>query len=102
MTWPADTGPVDPDVESSAGSQRIVLARDAAVLAAIAAGGALGSEARYGLGLALPHRSGSWPAATFLINVTGCLVIGALMVVLTELTAPHRLGRPLLAGGVPG
>lgn len=37
-------------------------------------GGALGSMARYGIGLALP--SVGFPYATLLVNVAGCLAIG--------------------------
>ena len=75
---------------------------DPAVLAAIAVGGILGSEARYALGLALPHAAGAFPVATAIINVSGSLALGALMVVLTELVTPHRLVRPLLGVGVLG
>ena len=75
---------------------------DLPVVAAVAAGGILGSEARYAVGLALPHPTAGWPMATFLINVSGCLLIGALMVVLTEVTTPHRLARPFLGVGVLG
>jgi fluoride ion exporter CrcB/FEX len=39
------------------------------VLAAIAVGGVLGAEARYGLGVAIPHAAGQWPWATFLTNL---------------------------------
>ena len=42
------------------------------------------------------------PWATFLINVSGCALIGVLMVTITELTSPHRLVRPLLGLGVLG
>jgi CrcB protein len=100
MTRPTD--PVDPDVEPPLPGRGLPSVRDLPVVAAVAAGGVLGSESRYALGLALPHSSGSWPLATFLINVSGCLAIGALMVVLTELTSPHRLVRPFLGVGVLG
>jgi fluoride exporter len=76
--------------------------RRAAVLAVIAVGGVVGAEARYGLGVAIPHDPGRWPWATLLINVSGCLLIGVLMVVLLELTRPHPLARPLLGVGVLG
>ena len=72
------------------------------VLGAIAAGGVVGAEARYTLGLALPHAVGTWPWSTLLINVSGCLLIGVLMVVITELVKPHRLLRPFLGVGVLG
>jgi fluoride exporter len=71
-------------------------------VAAISAGGALGALARYGVGLALPHGSGSFPLGTFLINVVGCLLIGALIVVITEWTQAHPLVRPFLVTGILG
>lgn len=72
------------------------------VVAAVAAGGVLGAEARFGLSLALPPGPGGWPWSTLLINISGCLLIGALMVTITELTSPHRLLRPFLGIGVLG
>jgi CrcB protein len=45
---------------------------------AVAAGGALGSAARYGLAHAWPAPPHGFPWATFVINVTGCLAIGLL------------------------
>jgi len=46
---------------------------------AVAIGGALGSTARHWVNLELAHRlERSVPWATFLVNVVGCLVIGAL------------------------
>lgn len=47
-------------------------------LVLIAAAGAAGSVARYAVGLALPARAG-WPRGTLLVNVVGCLLIGAIM-----------------------
>lgn len=43
-------------------------------------GGLVGSIARYKLGGVILHHSGSWrfPLSTFLVNVIGCFVIGAL------------------------
>ncbi|WP_245645190.1 fluoride efflux transporter FluC [Pseudonocardia acaciae] len=72
------------------------------IVVAVALGGILGAEARYGLGLLMPHGPGGWPWATLLINITGCLLIGVLMVVITELVEPHRLVRPFLGVGVLG
>lgn len=74
----------------------------APVVGAVAAGGVLGAEARFGLGIALPHGAGGWPWSTLLINVSGCLLIGVLMVTIMELTSPHRLIRPFLGVGVLG
>ena len=72
------------------------------VIAAVAVGGVIGSEARNLLGVAFGQPPGSWPWTTFWINVTGCLLIGVLYTVLTELTTPHPLLRPLLGVGVLG
>ncbi|HEY4420134.1 MAG TPA: CrcB family protein [Pseudonocardia sp.] len=72
------------------------------VLGAIAVGGVIGAEARYVLGVVLPHDPGSWPWATLLENISGCLLIGVLMVVITEFVTPHRLLRPFLGVGVLG
>ena len=73
------------------------------VTLAIALGGALGAIARYGVGAAWPPAPGTFPWSTFAINVTGCLLIGVLMVVLTEVAGhPHRLARPFLGIGVLG
>jgi CrcB protein len=72
------------------------------VLAVVAAGGVLGAEARYVIGALLPHAEGEWPWSTLLINVSGCVLIGVLMVVITELRDAHRLVRPFLGVGVLG
>jgi CrcB protein len=72
------------------------------VLAAVATGGVLGAEARYGAGLLLPHAAEAFPWSTLLVNALGCLLIGVLMVLLTATTAPHPLIRPFLGVGVLG
>jgi CrcB protein len=70
--------------------------------AVVAVGGMLGALARWAVGLALPAAPGAFPVGTFAINVVGCLLIGALVVVLTELTAAHPLIRPFLGTGFLG
>jgi CrcB protein len=72
------------------------------VLTVIAIGGALGAEARYGAMRAVPSAHDAFPAATLIINVTGSFLIGVLMAVLLQLSAPHRLARPFLGVGVLG
>jgi CrcB protein len=72
------------------------------VVVAIAIGGVLGAEARYGLGEIVPHAARQFPWSTLIVNATGCLLIGALMVLLLELTSPHRLARPFLGVGLLG
>jgi len=78
------------------------LAGQAPALAAVSVGGAVGALARYGLGLVFPHDVGTLPWATFAINVSGCLLIGALVVLVTRWRAAHPLARPLLGTGVLG
>jgi CrcB protein len=73
-----------------------------AVLGVVSLGGAVGAVARYGLSVGMPHRPGTFPWATFVTNVTGCLLMGVLMVLITEVWAAHRLLRPFLGTGVLG
>ncbi|MBC6457384.1 fluoride efflux transporter FluC [Actinomadura sp. HBU206391] len=73
-----------------------------ATLAAVSAGGALGALARHGLSVALPAAPGSFAWATFLINVSGCLLIGALMFAITEVWQAPAPARPFLGVGVLG
>ncbi|QYN40800.1 CrcB family protein [Pseudonocardia sp. DSM 110487] len=72
------------------------------MLAVIAAGGVLGAEARYGVGALIPHTPDAWPWSTLLVNLSGCVLIGVLMVVIIELMYGHRLLRPFLGVGVLG
>jgi CrcB protein len=68
------------------------------LLLVTSAGGALGSLARYGIELALPHGRGELPVATLLVNVVGCLLLGGLVA-----GWPHaRWWRPFLGTGVLG
>jgi len=72
------------------------------VLAVIAAGGATGSGARYGAALLWPTEDGSFPWTTLGVNAAGCLLIGILLVALTEAWAAPAWVRPFLATGVLG
>ncbi|OYN99548.1 fluoride efflux transporter FluC [Enemella evansiae] len=71
------------------------------VLAVVAAGGALGSLARWGLAVALPHLGPGWPWSTLIVNLTGSLLLGVLIVVVDRRPA-HRLLYPFLGVGVLG
>lgn len=67
-----------------------------------ALGGALGALGRWAVAGALPTGAGAWPWATLLVNLTGCLLLGALLaVLLARFPAATRL-RPFLAVGVLG
>ncbi|MFH8336869.1 CrcB family protein [Streptomyces sp. AM6-12] len=82
--------------------RRVPWRAQAPVLAAVAAGGALGACARYAAALLWPTASGAFPWTTFWVNVAGCAVIGVFMVVITDLGAGHRLVRPFFGTGVLG
>jgi CrcB protein len=78
---------------------------------AVASGGVVGALARAGIGVAIPHNDpGSWPWATFVTNLVGCLVLGVVLAYadgrhdhwLTTAPQKARLVRPLLATGVLG
>lgn len=95
--------PTDPDVDLHVARQRAELRRAPwAVLSVISAGGVLGALARHGLATAWPRQPDQFPWATLITNVSGCLLIGVLMVLITEVWAAHRLLRPFLGVGVLG
>jgi fluoride exporter len=73
---------------------------------AVAVGGLVGSELRYGLGLAFPDGPGSVPWATLGINISGSFVLAALTTV--WMARPHTafwlragLGPGLLGSFTP-
>jgi CrcB protein len=72
------------------------------ILLVIAAGGALGSLARWGLGEAFAGGRGSFPWATFIENVTGGFALGVLMVFVIDVWPPSRYVRPFIGVGVLG
>lgn len=53
--------------------------RDLRLVGPVAAGGAVGSMLRYGVGLVLPHESGDWPWSTFVVNMVGAFLLGWLL-----------------------
>jgi fluoride exporter len=95
--------PIDPDIDLRIPARRRELARShGAVLAVVALGGGLGAVARYGLAELWPTPPGTFPWATFVVNTVGCLLIGVLMVLITDIWSAHRLVRPFLGVGVLG
>ena len=85
--------PVDPDAGVPPGSGHVVLA--------IAAGGALGSAGRWLVSEAVTM-AGGFPWPTFLVNVSGALLIGVLMVVVTDVVTDRPLLRLFLGVGFLG
>jgi fluoride exporter len=76
--------------------------RSARTLAAVAAGGALGTLSRYSLDRALPTSAGHFPTATLLINLSGSLLIGLLLPLVLIHATERPLVRPFLVTGVLG
>jgi fluoride exporter len=72
------------------------------VVAAVAAGGALGGPARYGLGLAFPTAPHTFPATTFVINVTGAFALALLLVFILDIWPPTTYVRPFFCVGFLG
>jgi CrcB protein len=71
-------------------------------LAAIFVGGFIGAVARAELVQALPFHVGSWPWATFLVNLLGAFLLGYLTTRLQERLPVSAYRRPLLGTGLCG
>jgi CrcB protein len=99
--------PVDSDVpEQTRASARLrahhVLRDRWDILLVIAAGGSLGSLARWALTTTFPYEQGGFAWATAVENVTGAFVLGVLMVFILDVWPTTRYARPFLGVGVLG
>lgn len=74
-----DPEPFDPDLDRRPRQLAVPPAR-AAELATIAAGGAVGTLARYGIAVVVPSGTVPWP--TLAVNLTGAALLGFLVVAL--------------------
>jgi len=104
-----DLDPDDPDQLALAGHPVVGRPRPeirrrlrADVLAAIAAGGALGAPARYEMTRLIHVAKGGFPWATLWTNVSGSLVLGFVLVLVIERFPPSRYLRPFFATGFLG
>ena len=73
-----------------------------AIVGAVSAGGVVGAEARYAVGTMIHPSEGDFPWGTFTVNLSGCLLIGVLMVLISDVWPSQRLLRPFLGTGVLG
>ncbi len=71
-------------------------------LAAVFAGGFLGTIARAELAEAIPYHGGRWPWATFAVNIVGAFLLGYLTTRLQERLPLSSYRRPLLGTGLCG
>jgi CrcB protein len=95
---------IDPDLLAPAARRR----RDGAhharpgVLLAIAVGGMLGTPARYAVGRVVHVAPDTFPWSTFVVNLSGSLVLGVLLTLIIERWPPSRYLRPFAAIGFLG
>lgn len=99
--------PVDPDVPERAPATarrraHHVLRERWDILLVIAAGGALGSLARWALTASWPTGAHTLPWATGVENVSGAFLLGLLMVFVLDVWPARRYLRPFLGVGVLG
>ncbi|MEU0497522.1 CrcB family protein [Mycobacterium sp. NPDC006124] len=89
--------PSDPDV---AARTSLPLHLRPSSLAWVFAGGVLGTALRYCAEVRFPHDGGGWPWATFVVNLLGAFVLGALLEALARLgdDSGWRLRARLFAG----
>ena len=71
-------------------------------LAAIFAGGFLGTIARAALAQSLAVRPDRWPWATFAVNILGAFLLGYVITRLQERLPPSMYGRAFLGTGICG
>lgn len=97
--------PIDPDVDIRHDVSPLVIGLrhpEARAVGAVAAGGVVGAVCRYELGLAWPTAAGHFPWPTFAVNVIGCVLIGVVMVLTSDVFAVHWLVRRALSTGLLG
>jgi CrcB protein len=75
---------------------------DSRELAAIFAGGFVGTVARAEIGEALSQDPGSWPWSTLLVNLAGAFLLGYFTTRLQERLPLSSYRRPLLGTGLCG
>jgi fluoride exporter len=75
---------------------------DSRELAAVFAGGSVGTILRAELAYAVPYSTGQWPWATFVVNIAGAFMLGYFTTRLQERLPPSSYRRPLLGTGLCG
>ena len=79
-----------------------MLGHDRRELAAVFAGGALGTIARAALDLLAAPDPAQWPWPTFTVNIVGAFLLGYFTTRLLERLPPSSYRRPLLGTGLCG
>jgi fluoride exporter len=107
FTEPGATQPATPAAASAAdpppSRPRVAMPRaDWREIAAIFAGGALGTLSRAALAEAFPHSARSWPWPTFAVNIVAAFLLGYFVTRLQERLPLSSYRRPLLGTGLCG
>jgi CrcB protein len=84
------------------GRRRVLPRPDGRTVAAVFAGGALGTLARAALAEAFPHAATAWPWPTFAVNIAAAFLLGYFVTRLQERLPLSSYRRPLLGTGVCG
>jgi len=82
--------------------RRILPRLDRREVAAVFAGGALGTLLRAALSESFPHSPTDWPWPTFVVNVVAALLLGYFVTRLQERLPISSYRRPLLGTGLCG
>jgi fluoride exporter len=82
--------------------RRVLPRTDRRAIAAIFAGGALGTLARAALAEAFPHSATAWPWPTFAVNMVAAFALGYFVTRLQERLPLSAYRRPLLGTGLCG
>jgi fluoride exporter len=99
----ADLAPAPPPGPPEARPGRRRLPRiERREVAAIFAGGALGTLVRAGLAEAFPHPATAWPWPTFVVNIVAAFLLGYFVTRLQERLPLSSYRRPLLGTGLCG
>jgi CrcB protein len=99
VPYPSDPAGASPPL----GRARLVPPRaDWQEVAAIFAGGALGTVARAALAEAFPHSATAWPWPTFGVNIAAAFLLGYFVTRLQERLPLSSYRRPLLGTGLCG
>ena len=78
------------------------MTHDRRELAAVFAGGALGTAARAAMGTLMVADPGRWPWPTFIVNIVGAFLLGYFTTRLLERLPVSAYRRPLLGTGLCG
>jgi CrcB protein len=99
----ASGAPGPGDARATRRRPRVVLPRpDRREMAAVFAGGALGTLARAALAEGFPHSATAWPWPTFAVNIVAAILLGYFVTRLQERLPLSSYRRPLLGTGLCG